>query len=289
MQQYFSVKSAVSANNLDEALAQYNVLVKLYDQINKSSLDVAHKEIAYQQVVGAHKAITEAHADASSYNVNYIAIAVVLVIVSTVVLINPQLVGLVIFDGPHVQNLNIAFIESAEKALSLRDAPSSFSVTGKVTGQGTARLYLDDGREKRLVFDSHLVPLVNNTFFSDICLDTCQLSGDNNEVKLVAEVSGTILSIDKIKYEVDVNTAPEYVGPTKNIVVRESTSLNLRDYFEDADGDPMAFIVLPVDGLSVQLVGSMLTITPKAQGAFDLPMIASDPKESTRIVLKVES
>lgn len=289
VQQYFAVKTAVSSNNLDEAFAQYTLLVRLYDQINKSALDVAHKEIAYQQVVGAHKSITDAHADSSSYNVNYVAVAVVLVIMSTVIFINPQLVGLAVFDGVRVLDLNVAFVESSEKVLSLRGEPSSFSVTGEVLGQGVARLYLDDGKVRHLVFDNQLVPLVNKTFFTDVCLDSCQLSGVGSEVKLVGEVSGTILSVEKVSYAVDVNSAPEYVGPTKSLVVSGPVSINLRDYFADADSDPLAFVVLPVDGLSVQLVGSMLTLAPRAQGTFDLQVIASDPKESTRVVLKVET
>ncbi|MBI4016710.1 MAG: hypothetical protein HY363_03380 [Candidatus Aenigmarchaeota archaeon] len=288
VEQYTTLKTALADEKLSNAMQQYKKLLELYQIINNSSLGNVHKEMAYQQILNCRHDITQLHND-STNSTNYVAIAVVLIIVSTVIFINPNLVGLAVLNTRQTETVEIgvSFIETSQKQLTLKTPPSAVFATGKVTGHGKAQLYLIAGDEKRLIFDNQLVPLVNGTFFSDICLDTCQLSNTNKYVTLQAELSDTILTIDSISYDPDTNRPPEYIAPSRNIVVSKTTTFNLKDYFKDPDGDTMAFVVLPADGLQTQLVGAMLTITPEKEGNYELPIIASDPKESTRIILGI--
>ncbi len=290
VEQYFALKSALAEDKLDVATAVYNRLLTIYNDINNSSLGTVHKEMAYQQVLNAHQDISQYKQDLESGSTNYIAVAVVLVIISTVILINPSLVGLSVLDARQSVDLNVAFIETSSHKLSLKAPPASFFASGKVTGHGRAQLYLVAGNERRLVFDNQLVPLVNNTFFTDICLETCQLSNlETTDVSLEGVIDGTILSIDAVSYDPDTNQPPVFSAPARSIVVSGTTTINLRDYFKDPDGDTLAFVVLPVDGLATQLIGAMLTITPEHAGSFELPIIASDPRDSTRVMLGIQA
>ncbi|MBI4147668.1 hypothetical protein HY490_00080 [Candidatus Woesearchaeota archaeon] len=290
MAEYFALKSALAEDKLDSASASYRRLLSLYDDMNRSGLASVQKEMAYQQILNAHEEISQFRADQGRNSTNYVAIAVVLIIVSTVIFVNPNLVGLAVLNARQTVDLNVAFIESSRHALTLKAPPASVMVSGKVTGHGRAQLYVVAGSEKRLVFDNQLVPLVNGTSFSDICLDTCQLSNvGTDEILLVAELTDTILSVDSLTYDPDTNRPPEYSAPGRNIVVDGTTTLNLRDYFSDPDSDTLAFVALPVDGLDTQLIGAMLTISPRASGNYDLPIIASDPRDSTRVILGIRA
>ena len=144
--------------------------------------------------------------------------------------------------------------------------------------------------EKRIVFDNYLTPLINNTFFTDSCIETCTLSQlTTNEVTLLAETDGPILSIDTILYEIDNNQPPIFTAETNILTITKETTINLRDYFTDPNSDPLAFVVLPNEALDLQLTGSHLTITPKEHGTHSLTIIASDPKSSTRVTLDIRA
>ena len=288
VEQYYLLKSSLAEQKLEEASTQYKDLLSIYQKINDASLAVVHKEMAYHHLTEVHEALTKVYQEQTAPQLNYVAIALVFFIISTAIVLQPKLVGLAVYDGKHVISFHQSLIESTQHLLKLKGPPSSFIVTGSITGKGRAKLFLVSEKEKRLIFDNYLTPLVNNTFFTDTCIETCSLSQlKTNEVTLVADIDGPILSIDTILYEVDNNQPPVFTSKTNIIHISEAITINLRDYFSDPDDDPLAFVVIPTESLHVQLTGSQLTITSKEEGTHPLTIIASDPKSSTRVTLDI--
>ncbi len=288
VEQYYALKSSLAEQKMQDASKQYQDLLALYHQINEASLAAIHKEMAYHHLTEVHEQLTKTHQEQNTPAINYVAIALVLLIVSTAIFLQPQLVGLAVYEAKNTIPFHQSFIEPTQHVLKLKGPPSSFTVTGSITGKGHARLTLVTENQKRIVFDNHLTPLINNTFFTDSCIETCTLTQlTTNEVTLLAETDGPILSVDTIQYEVDNNQPPVFTSETNTLTIAKETTINLRDYFTDPNDDPLAFVVLPNKELDLQLTGSHLTITPLTEGKHTLTIIASDPKSSTRVTLTI--
>lgn len=107
------------------------------------------------------------------------------------------------------------------------------------------------------------------TQFSDICLDTCSLTGLNkSSYNLVFEIEDdAILMIDKIKYSVLQNVrnnAPLLLQnfSTINVSKNQNATINLSQYFSDIDGDVLSYDYYKVGNLTIIFENDTATIVP---------------------------
>lgn len=94
---YYALKTALSEKNTEQAQATYQQLYNAYTSINTSQLAGVHKEIAYQQLTDAYHSLHDLQNEIKT-PANLIAIALVVIIISTIIFVNPQMIGLAIFQ-----------------------------------------------------------------------------------------------------------------------------------------------------------------------------------------------
>ncbi|MBI4141747.1 hypothetical protein HY484_02370 [Candidatus Woesearchaeota archaeon] len=279
-------KSSVADHNTPTAEKTYQELYAFYHKINESSLEQIHKEVAYQQIVEAYHSLQDLKQDTMSPT-NIIAIAVVIVIVSTIIFINPRIIGLAVFQEQTTQAVNIAFSYTNSQAVQLKSVPSSLAVSGKVTGN--AKLFAEIDGRKLLVLDTEKLKA---TTFRNECLDTCVLPvlGSKNVV-FNAEVQNGQLTINEITYySKKTNHAPVWTGEPQKITLQEETTIDFAPYFSDTDEDELVYLASSSEGAKTSVSGSKVTLTPE-QGftTATLTIIASDLEYSTKANIQLSS
>ena len=85
----------------------------------------------------------------------------------------------------------------------------------------------------------------------------------------------------RLSFQVAVpNAAPKAVGdlPQDTVNVGEATSVDLSDYFEDPDGDPLSYTATPFfDRVAITVSGSLMTMSGLVGGRTSVTVTARDP------------
>lgn len=281
-----TLKTAVAEHNTPAAEKNYQELYAIYHKINESSLEQIHKEVAYQQIVQAYHSLQDLKQDTMSPT-NIIAIAVVIVIISTIIFINPRIIGLAVFQEQITQPVSLIFSESSSKAVELKAVPSSLAVSGKVIGN--AKLFVEIDGRKLLVMDTNKLKA---TTFKNECLDTCVLPvlGSKNIV-FTAELNNAKLAIsDLTYYNKKTNHLPIWNKEPQQITLQGETTIDFAPYFSDPDGDELVYLASVTEGVQASVSGSIVTLTP--QEGFTtaiLDIIVSDLEESVRAKIQLNS
>ncbi len=104
---------------------------------------------------------------------------------------------------------------SEDKIFSIEEKASftKFSVSGRWTGHGSAKIFLIDGDKAWLVADtSRVAPNLNSVHLSDFCDETCYLSGLKPS-SLAVQISGTgVFMLDGYSFNTDTDIAGAVVG-----------------------------------------------------------------------------
>lgn len=281
-----TLRTAIADHNTPEAEKKYQELYAIYHKINESSLEQIHKEVAYQQIVEAHHSLQDLKQDTISPT-NIIAIAVVIVIISTIIFINPRIIGLAVFQEQTTQQVNIVFSQSNSQATELKAVPSSLAVSGTVTG--SAKLFAEIDGRKLLVLDTNKL---RATTFKNECLDTCVLPvlGSKNVV-FTAELTNGQLSISEISYySKKTNHAPVWNGKPQKITLNGETTIDFEQYFSDPDGDELVYLASVSEGAKASVSGSKVTILPDENfSTTTLDIIVSDLQESVKAKITLTS
>lgn len=275
-------------SRISEAKKKYLEVLNAYQQIEKSGLDKAHKEIAYEHLTDLFKKTNEAK-ERIKIPVNLIIAAVLVMGFSTLVFFDPSIVGLAGFEDVVRDPINITIDQSKLIPLTLKDRPLSLKISG--SSSGLAKIYLKQGEKLELLFDSEKSPMTNG-IFTDVCEETCEVNVESNIIELFAQVEGGTLQIDELIYSIQrtSNTPPKYTGSTQifNAKLGEDLALNLNEYFTDDNGDKLTYLSTKDDGLETQIYDSYITIRPSSTGTKHIMFIASDLQDVTRIPITVE-
>lgn len=281
-------KSAVAEQNLHTSKETYKQMYEIYHKINESSLEQIHKEVAYQQIVQAYHLIQDLKNDTTSPT-NIIAIAVVIIILSMIIFINPRMVGLAVFQEKIVQPVNLEWSQNGVQNIELQAVPSSLSVTGELNGEGSARLFAEVDGRRILVFDS---ANLKSKVFKDVCADSCVMPKINTKkLALSAEVNNAVIVLKSVGYYArNRNHAPVWDGEPKTIAITGETNVDFSQHFSDADGDNLVYMAIVPEGIKASVSGSIVTIIPDSsfKGQTYLELIVSDLKESTRAKIVID-
>ncbi len=189
-------------------------------------------------------------------------ILLILISVLVIWLSGPLNTPLVIKSITHSYDVDYTFTKSQMSSLSIQPSIKGISLSGEFYGAG--RVYITNGTERFLIVDSHSVD--EEMFHFNI---TEEITGQFNNTLLVG-----------IEEEQD-NSPPKFHG-LYPFVVRslEERVINLEDFFYDEDDDNLTFLVTQPEGATIDLTGSILTITQEGLDTnTTLTVIASDDEE----------
>ncbi|MBD3318414.1 hypothetical protein GF342_00735 [Candidatus Woesearchaeota archaeon] len=283
------VRVALSNGNLHHAKSLYTELFHLYEKINDSPLANYHKELAYDQITKIHKELDTELTAPRPFRANptLIVVGAIIVMGLFLVILQPSLIGMSVINQEMASDVSLTFEKHAEYAISLPYTPTSLRVSGQLMG-GTAKIYADIAGERLLVFDSEKVELTEGSF-SRVCLSTCEISEADRVLPLTVEVSDGALFLSSIQYTTDeehTNSPPEWRGTRTAFDVEETLTIDLKNYFFDADGDDLVFLATTAEGLDVSIQESRLTLQKTGvPGPREITVLASDLKDITRVPL----
>lgn len=276
-------------DKIADAKQKYLDVVNAYHEIEKSTLEHFHKELAYDQVTQLFKKVNEAK-ERVKIPYHLILAAVLIIGFSIVIFFKPSIVGLAGFEDLIRQPTDLVFTETKLQQVSLRDRPLTLAASGEFIGK--VKLFYKKGDKFELIFDSEKSKSTNGSF-TDVCEETCEIIADSNAIELFADVeNGSRLHVKELLYKIERkdNTAPAWTGTTKTFTAKkgETLTIDLNQYFSDAETDPLVYLSTTDEGLEVTVQNSKVTITPKAEGTKNIVFISSDLLEVTKVPVTIE-
>lgn len=269
-------KQLLNERNLDAAKAKYYQLLDLYRDIALSNADPVEKELAHEQVLKIYYGLQ----NPPKFKVPAVSIVVLVLIVTFLFFFKPSIVGLFSFPQKVIQPVNLE-LKNGTYTIALKGVPLEFKATGSVTGN--VKIFL--------VKDKELIKVVDaSEDFYEMCVDSCSLDYGSSVAELLVQVEGSAL-LDKVIYKAKPlpNNKPEYKGPGE-FQVSEAVKINLTNYFVDADGDALVYLVTAVDGFDVSIVNEVLEVKPDHSGLSGvLSIVASDTKDIAKVAVMLKS
>ena len=276
----------ISEKKPKEAKQKYLELVELYHTIEKSKLEHYHKELAYDQINSLFKKVNECK-ETRRIPYHLVLAGLLIIGLSLVIFLKPSIVGLAGLEDVIRQPVNITFTETKLQQIALKDKPIALMASGTYTGN--VKLFYKEGEKFELIYESS----GQNGTFKDACTETCEMSAPSNFIELFAQIeAGGKLQITELAYKVrrEGNTAPVWKATTKNFIAQngKTLTLDMNDYFEDADNDPLVYLSTAAEGIDVKVQNSKVTLTPKSAGSKKIVLIASDLRQITRVPVTVD-
>lgn len=105
--------------------------------------------------------------------------------------------------------------------------------------------------------------------FENSCVDTCALAvPESDSYLLIINIANGTLHLDSVEYSVQANKenqGPMIVKNISDIVIQKNSnySIDLQDYFSDADGDYLVYSVYETDDIQTAINEGVLTFIPK--------------------------
>jgi len=279
----------LNGDNVKDAKQKYLEVVNAYHDIEKSQLEHFHKELAYDQVTILFKKVNEAK-ERVQVPYHLIVAAVLVIAFSILVFLKPSIVGLAGYEDLIKQPVDITFTESRLVEAGLRDRPLTLSASGEFTGR--VKLFFKQGDKFELIFDSEKSKSENGKF-TEVCEETCEVNANSNSIELFADVEkGSTLHITEFSYKIQRkdNSAPTWTGTTRTFTALNGKllTIDLSQYFEDAENDNLVYLSTTDEGLDVIVQNSKVTITPKTTGTRNIVFIASDLLEVTKVPVTIQ-
>jgi len=325
------VERQISRGDADKAKQAYSTLLEQYKLINDSSVADIHKSIAYDQASrlyeelaklkqssnNASNAVSANSISAVSFvskpagsrfkkNLPGIALLVILgLLFAGAAIFKPSFIGLAVLGQTQERSevLSAVFLESSNYTVALDRQPLSLKISGYLSGEGTAKVYIARGiatssqgsltqtEEKILVLDSSKL---ETSSFENACVDSCSLSGVDKTVNLAIELEeGATLTISRVIYDVDIssNQAPTWKGAgyIYDIAANQEYRINAEEYFTDPDGDSLVFLSTNAESIDVAVNENTITLKPHTgfTGARQLTFVASDLITLTRVPVQI--
>lgn len=279
-------ETLLAQDKVKDAKQKYLEVVNAYHEIDKSSLEHFHKELAYGQVTTLFTKVNEAK-ERVTVPYHLIAAGILVIALSVLVFVKPSIIGFVGFEDMVRQPVSITFTETSVKQITLQDRPMSLLASGTYTGN--VKLYYKSGEKFELIFDS---ANAKGGEFKDVCEETCEIITSSNVIELFARTEGGALTLKELAYKTQTtrNSAPAWSAGTRTFKAKMNTplTLDLSEYFTDPDDSDLVYLSTSTEGLSVMVQNSLVTITPKEKGTKKITFVASDLQEVTRIPVTIE-
>lgn len=285
----------LSKKNFEKAEKVYESLVGVYSEIRSQNLvDLNTQQNMYNTLNHIHTRLYVGKKLAESDRhvipkLSVVCVFVMLLTLSFLAFVNPTITGNVVFFPMEVDKfVNKTYSSGGIYSLSLLGTPQSFKLSGSLQGNGFARFYISKGKELYLVYDSQ--KFTSNPF-SNVCLDSCSLSGFNfTNVSVVVELTDAVLYVSNVSYTAGkpFNHPPEWKGST-SFLVKDKLEVDLTKHFSDADGDNLVFLSTTTDGLSISIFDNTAIFEKEkdASGDKSVLLIATDFIDVARVPINI--
>lgn len=280
-------RALIASEQISDAKKKYLDVLSAYQSIEHSNLDPLHKQIAHDHVTSLFKDLNSAK-ERLNVPYNLIAAAVLIIAFSILVVFNPSIVGLASLENTLVLPINQTFTESSLRTFTLADRPLSLAASG--TYEGRAKIFLKQGNQLRLIMSSDNA---TGGTFTDFCQETCSIIAESNSIELFIDIApNSSLTLDALTYKTErkPNTAPAWKGSSRTFKapLGKPLTIDLSDYFTDAENDALTFASSAAEGLDVDVRNSIVTLTGKTAGTKNIVFVASDLKDVTRVSVSID-
>lgn len=207
--------------------------------------------------------------------VPYIAIMLAIAGIFLTSLYGDQITGFIAGVQSNALEINSSFATNTAIDLSINGTIASLKLDGRVTGEGTAKVYLLTDTNRLLVINS------TNSTLKNECIATCTINEKTSTAKLEIEIENAVLELERINYALssrEKNNAPEWQGrKTFAILSTEAKDINLSNYFYDKDGDKLEYSIKATE-INTELKDGILTIKGEdnALGEYEVQITAGD-------------
>ncbi|MEK6943012.1 MAG: hypothetical protein AABX00_03045 [Nanoarchaeota archaeon] len=190
----------------------------------------------------------------------------------------PAITGFIIKEVSREINPGLVITSNGTYEMNLGDGSlKSLSLSGTLSKYGSAKVYLESGNERYLVFDSS------------------NLDSTNETKGIINLITGFVAGNDKKENKTDdeekksKNSRPEWAGP-EEFKVNGTAVINLSKYFIDADNDALAYSVSDEDEISLHLENGLLYAEAILNGSKkkSVALAASDGIAQTVHVIGIE-
>lgn len=196
---FHATQDSLNKNDREGATNGYKDMLGIYNQIAASPLDPLHKELAYDQLVKTYQGLQAPQSHSIHATTHIIAAAVLLVLFSFLVFFRPTVFGMTTAEPKIVQDLNWAFTESDAREVHFDTVPKQLSVSGKIDGNGMARVYAITKTSRVLLFDNDLVRVNSDGTFTAACV-RCSEKIDSQDITLDVVLENTALTVYSVEY-----------------------------------------------------------------------------------------
>jgi hypothetical protein len=283
---YADIETNIRKGDVAYARQRYPSLRGLYEKINESSLGMHHKELAFEQITRVRDDLMEIdELPLKSKGAPAMIVAgLAIVFMSLLILVDPGIVGLTVFDPYITQDIGIEFSESGSEVVVLEGIPTSLAITGDLAS-GSAKIFAQLDDERLLVLDTKTALLVNGRF-TNICDKTCDFTTNSRTIPLIVELEGGPLQIESITYArvIGDNRAPVWTSERTSFTLDKRLRIDLKNYFDDPDGDRLVYLATSAPGIKMTVEDSILEIEDvELVGNAKITFIASDLDQVTRV------
>lgn len=293
VEEYSKTDKLLEEGKLSEAKTQYSELLASYYRVVDSNLESYHKELAYEQLMKVYYLLNQPKKKYPKY-ANVAAVFILLIAFGTFVAFKPSLIGLAVLDQKFVDPLEVSTSEDYFKAISLKEIPKSFMLSGSFTEGTKAQVFIAEKDSKTLVQVMDTKNL-EELYFASYCENSCSVDFKNKNLDLIVEVETGELTLNSLVYTVaktNSNKPPELSAEMPRFKVKGSSSLSIdfSKYFTDPEGDYLVYLVTWGDGIDVYASGSVVTFydVGASLGAQNLILFVTDLNSVTRVPFDLE-
>ncbi|MCH8003652.1 MAG: hypothetical protein IH934_03385 [Nanoarchaeota archaeon] len=185
--------------------------------------------------------------------------AILALVLTGIYYLEPTITGFITVTKQlnHTEVVNLEFAESSEYIWILQNPGDlkSIRIDGSISKHGTAKVYIENNGVRYLIFDSSKLVEKPSGIFG---------------------ITGFVVEENKTK----PNRPPVWNSSIDSFIVNESLVINLNNYFNDKDNDPLTYSAseLNTNDLEILLQNEILTVNNKnnIEGNRTLEIIASD-------------
>lgn len=215
---------------------------------------------------GYDKLILDEAVNKHSVKVNFslFFILAVIVIIAGFFFIKPVITGYIVVDKAVNYNdtVGISFDESSGYTWLVENPGdlSSIKLSGSVTSEGSARVYVEHNNERYLIFDSDSLKETGLGFITGFAVLNETAEEATNETQIIDDEADENKTSKEEKDK--PNAPPVWKSDVDEFVIAGITVIDLNNYFSDKNNDTISYEATTPEKISVETDNNLVTLIP---------------------------